>query len=350
MKLIIQIPCLNEEHTLPRTLADLPSSIPGIDEIEVLVIDDGSTDRTVEVARSLGVAHFVRFPRNRGLAAAFKAGLDASLRHGADVIVNTDGDNQYRGEDIPRLVAPILEGRADMVVGDRRVDSVAHFSPLKRRLQKLGSRVVRFFSRTGVTDTTSGFRAFSREAALRLNLVSEFTYTLETIIQAGHQRFAVADVPIRTNGKLRESRLFRSVSQYIRRSGVTILRIFMMYRPLQVFLMLGGATFAAGFGLGLRFLWFYWQGQGGGKVQSLVLAAALLVMGTVLGVMGLLADLIGANRKLLEDVLVRVKRLEAGAGAPPVETPRERPAQASAPGAAGDLARAGTAPIRSESA
>ncbi len=312
MKLIIQIPCFDEEHTLPATVGDLPDAIDGVDLIELLIIDDGSSDRTVEVARELGVHHIVRFPGNRGLARAFKAGLDASLRLGADVIVNTDGDNQYRGEDIAALVAPIVQGEADMVVGDRRTDTIAEFSPLKKALQRVGSAVVRQVSRTEVSDTTSGFRAFSREAALRLNLVSEFTYTLETIIQAGHNRMAVRSVPIRTNPRTRPSRLFRGIGQYVRRSAGTILRIFMMYRPLAVFLGLGGMVFAVGFGIGLRFLYFYlFAESSAGHVQSVVLAGALLMIGVQIMAMGLLADLIGANRKLVEDVLVRVKRLEA---------------------------------------
>ena len=311
MKLIVQIPCFNEEQTLPQTLADLPGEISGIDVIEVLVIDDGSTDATVRIARELGVDHVVRFPANRGLASAFKAGLDAALHLGADIIVNTDGDNQYCGQDIPALVKPILDGEADLVVGDRRTDTIPHFGVVKKKLQKLGSAVVRRFSRTTVADTTSGFRAFSREAALRLNLVSEFTYTLETIIQAGHNRMAVQSVPVRTNPKTRPSRLFRGIGQYVRRSVGTILRIFMMYRPLAVFLWIGGLVFAGGFALGVRFLYYYFTVSGAGHVQSLVLAAALLMIGVQVVIMGLLADLIGANRKLVEDVLVRVKRLEA---------------------------------------
>ncbi len=311
MKLIVQIPCFNEEQTLPQTLADIPREIPGIDAVELLIIDDGSTDATVATARELGVEHIVRFPANRGLASAFKAGLDASVGLGADIIVNTDGDNQYCGHDIPALVRPILDGEADLVVGDRRTDTIEHFGLVKKKLQKLGSAVVRGFSHTTVADATSGFRAFSREAALRLNLVSEFTYTLETIIQAGHNRMAVQSVPIRTNAKTRPSRLFKGIGQYVRRSVGTILRIFMMYRPLAAFVWIGGLVFAGGFALGVRFLYYYFTVSGAGHVQSLVLAAALLMIGVQVMVMGLLADLIGANRKLVEDVLVRVKRLEA---------------------------------------
>ncbi len=319
MKLVIQIPCYDEEATLPQTLQDLPREIPGVDVIEVLIVDDGSRDRTVEVAREHGVHHVVRFPRNRGLAHAFKAGLDASLRLGADVIVNTDADNQYRGEDIRPLVAPILAGEADIVVGDRQTDTIPHFGFVKKKLQKLGSAVVRRVSRTEVADTTSGFRAYSREAALRLNLVSEYTYTLETIIQAGHGRMAVDSVQIRTNPMTRPSRLFKGILQYIRRQVGTILRIFMMYRPLYTFLWLGGLIFAVAFGIGVRFVYFWIAtGSGSGHVQSLILAGALLGVAAQVVVMGLLADLIAANRKLIEDVLVRVKRVESG-----VEASRE---------------------------
>ncbi len=323
MKLIIQIPCFDEETTLPETVDALPREIPGIDVIELLVIDDGSGDRTAEVARELGVHHLVRFPRNRGLAYAFKAGLDASLRLGADLVVNTDADNQYRGDDVRALVRPILDGEADMVIGDRQVDGIPHFGFVKKKLQKLGSAVVRQVSRTTVPDTTSGFRAYSREAAMRLNLVGEFTYTLETIIQAGQGRMAVHSVPVRTNDVTRPSRLFRSIPEYVRRSVGTILRIYMMYRPLTVFLWLGGLVLFAGVALGVRFLVYYFTGGGSGHVQSVVLAAALLGIGVQIVVMGLLADLIGANRKLVEDVLLRVKRLEAAdpeEGRPPSDT------------------------------
>lgn len=317
MKLIIQIPCYNEEQTLPQTLQDLPREIPGIDLIEVLIIDDGSRDRTIAVAREHGVHHVVKFPRNRGLAQAFKAGLDASVRLGADVIVNTDGDNQYRGEDVRPLVTPILDGDADIVIGDRQTDTIAHFGFVKKRLQKLGSAVVRRVSRTEVDDTTSGFRAYSREAALRLNLVSEYTYTLETIIQAGQGKMAVDSVKIRTNPTTRPSRLFTGIPQYIRRQAGTILRIFMMYRPLYTFLWLGGLIFTGALGIVARFVYFWIAtGSGAGHVQSLILAGALLGVAAQVVMMGLLADLIAANRKLIEDVLVRVKRVEASAPRP----------------------------------
>ncbi|MDZ7372492.1 MAG: glycosyltransferase family 2 protein [candidate division KSB1 bacterium] len=310
MKLIIQIPCYNEEATLPITLAHLPREIPGVDEVEVLVIDDGSTDRTVEVARAHGVHHIVRLTNNKGLAEAFMAGLDASLRLGADIIVNTDADNQYNGRDIGRLIQPILEGKADMVIGDRQVDRVPHFSPLKKRLQKLGSWVVRQVSNTNVPDATSGFRALSREAAMRMNVVSRFTYTLETIIQAGKKNIALTSVPVSTNDKLRESRLFRSNWNYIKRSVSTIFRIYTMYEPLRTFAMIGGLLFASGVLIGVRFLYFYFTGRGEGHVQSLILAAILTIVGFQVGMIGLLADLIGSNRRLLEDALYRLKRLE----------------------------------------
>src|ERR671933_50570 len=237
MKLIIQIPCLNEEETLPATLADLPREVPGVDVVEWLIIDDGSTDRTVEVARAHGVDHIVRLTNNKGLAAGFQAGLDACLKLGADIVVNTDADNQYFGGDIPKLVAPILEGRADMVIGDREVESIEYFSPLKKRLQRLGSTIVRRASGTGVADTTSGFRAYNREAALQVQVVSRFTYTLETIIQAGKMLVAIDHVPIRTNPKLRESRLFTSVASYVRRNAASIFRVYAQYEPLRVFMV-----------------------------------------------------------------------------------------------------------------
>jgi len=315
VKLIIQIPCYNEHETLEETLGDLPRAIPGVDVIEYLIIDDGSSDGTAELARRLGVHHVVRFAQNRGLAKGFMAGLDACLRLGADIIVNTDADNQYSGADIPKLVQPILEGRADVVVGDRQVDQVEHFSPAKKKLQKIGSWVVRLASNTRVPDATSGFRALSREAALRAFVTSEFTYTLETIIQAGQAHLAVAAVPIRTNPKTRESRLFRSVPQYLRRSAGTIVRIYTMYKPLRAFLLLAALFFLGGTGLGVRFLYYHVTEPHTGHVQSLILASILLILSCLFGAVGLLADLVGANRKLLEDAVIRLRRIEYGARA-----------------------------------
>ena len=315
MKLIIQIPCFNERETLAETVADLPTALDGVDEIEYLVIDDGSTDDTSEVARKLGVHHVVRFPQNRGLARGFMAGVDACLRLGADIIVNTDADNQYCGQDIHLLIEPLLNKEADLVVGDRQVDTVAHFSATKKRLQKIGSWVVRLASNTRIPDATSGFRAVSREAALRMFVTSEFTYTLETLIQAGQARMAVAAVPIRTNPKTRESRLFRNVPEYLRRSASTILRIYTMYRPLKAFLYLFSIFFTAGIALSVRFLYFHFTEAHTGHVQSLILAAVLLLSAFMVLLAGLLADLVGANRKLLEDTIIRLRRLEYDAGA-----------------------------------
>ena len=310
MKLIVQIPCLNEEETLPATVRDIPRAIDGVDSVELLVIDDGSTDRTADVARELGVEHIVHLRRNRGLAAAFSAGIDACLHLGADIIVNTDGDNQYSGADIPKLVAPILAGEADVVVGARDIDSTPHFSPLKKRLQKLGSWVVRRASGCEIPDTTSGFRAYSREAALRMNVISDYTYTLETIIHAGKQRLALAHVPIRTNPVLRESRLIQSISSYLRRSTETILRIYAMYEPLRIFVTAGVILLLAGLLLSLRYVYFITQGEGTGHVQSVIVAAILLIAGFQVILIGLVADLIAINRRLSEDILLRVKRLE----------------------------------------
>lgn len=310
MKLIIQIPCYNEEKTLPATIGDLPTSIEGVDEIEYLIIDDGSTDRTVEVARELGVHHIVRQPQNKGLAKGFMAGIDACLSLGADIIVNTDGDNQYKGQDIPKLIQPILDGKAEVVVGDRQTDTIPHFSKTKKKLQKLGSWVVRKASGSNVIDTTSGFRAYSRDAALKLNVVSDYSYTLETLIEAGRRKEAIENVQIGTNEKLRESRLFSSIGQYVKRSGATIVRIYSMYRPLRVFLTLGFIFFFIGFILGCRYLYFISKGQGGGHVQSLILAAILIVSGFQLAIFGLLADAIAALRKIGDELLYRVKRLE----------------------------------------
>jgi len=310
VKLIIQIPCYNEESTLPQTVRDLPPALPGVDEIEYLVIDDGSTDRTAEVARELGVHHIVRLGQNRGLAAAFVAGLETALKTGADLIVNTDADNQYRGEDIARIIKPILEGRADIVVGDRGVGSVPDFSPLKRRLQQCGSWIVQQAAGVAIPDATSGFRALSREAALRTIVLSEYSYTLETLIQAGTRRMAVEYVPVRTNPQTRRSRLMRSLPHYLVNSTATILRTYTMYRPLRVFLLLGGLMTTGGTVLGIRFLYFYLIGLGGGHVQSLILAAILTIVGFQVCLIGLMADLIGFNRKIMEETLYRVRRLE----------------------------------------
>ena len=303
VKLIIQIPCFNEETTLPATLADLPKKIDGIDTIEYLVINDGSTDRTSEVARESGVHHVIGFTNNKGLARAFCAGIEYALSVGADLIVNTDADNQYQGADVETLVRPVLEGRADMVIGDRNTAVIEHFSPLKKQLQRWGSWVVRQVSGTDVPDTTSGFRAYSREAALRMNVVSEFTYTLETIIQAGKQSVAIDHVPIRTNKELRKSRLFGSMSGYIKRSAATILRIYTMYEPLKVFSYAGGLLIFLGMIPGLRFLYLYLTTGASGHVQSLILAAVLIILGFQVFVLGVVADLIGSNRKLIENVL-----------------------------------------------
>lgn len=319
MKLIIQIPCLNEEETLPLTLADLPREVDGFDDVEWLVIDDGSTDRTIEVARSHGVDHIVRLTNNKGLAAGFQAGLDACLKLGADVIVNTDADNQYYGPDIPKLVQPILEGRADMVVGDRQVHTIEHFSPLKVSLQRLGSWVVRQASSTDVQDTTSGFRAYNREAAIQMAVVSKFTYTLETIIQAGKLLVATDHVPIRTNpGKTRESRLFPSMWSYVRRNTVSIFRIYTQYEPLRVFMTLALILGAGAAILWARFAWFYViEDEGKGHVQSLILGAVLFNAAMVLAMMGVLGDMMAAQRTMAQRTFERVRRIELQLGVAP---------------------------------
>lgn len=311
MKLIIQIPCLNEANTLPSTLAQLPKEIPGISSIELLVIDDGSTDGTAEVARSLGVQHVVKFEKNRGLAAAFMAGIDAATKAGADVIVNTDADNQYQGADIARLVEPIVAGRAQIVVGDRGVGSLPNFSPIKRKLQVFGSSVVGRAAGLSTPDATSGFRALSREAALRTLVLSNYSYTLESLIQAGARRAAVEFVPIGINPQTRPSRLMRSIPHYIRKSGVTILRAYAMYRPLRVFTITGSITILLGLIPAVRFLYFYFTGNRVGHVQSLLLATILLVVGFQILLIGLLADLISFNRQIGEEALYRVRQLEA---------------------------------------
>ena len=316
MKLIIQIPCFNEEATLAATLSELPLTLPRIDQIEWLIINDGSTDGTERVARENGVQQIVTFPKNRGLARAFLAGIEASLQAGADIIVNTDADNQYCAADIPKLLDPILNGEADMVVGARSIAGTKHFSAQKKLLQRLGSRVVRFASRTDVADAPSGFRAFSRDAAMRLNVFSNYSYTLETIIQAGQKNIAVVSVPIRTNQPTRSSRLVRSTPHYLARSINTIVRIFMSYSPLRFFFTLGSLPLALGFILSARWLWLYFAGTTRAHVPSLVAAAVLLLVGFQLFVVGLLADLLSVNRKLLEDIQLRLRRLELDQRAP----------------------------------
>lgn len=310
VKLIIQIPCYNEEATLPLALADLPRTLPGVDVIEALIIDDGSTDQTVAVARGLGVQYIIRHKRNRGLASAFQSGLEAALAAGADVIVNTDGDNQYYGPDIARLVEPILAGQADIVVGDRGVAALEQFSPLKRFLQTLGSAVVQRAAGIPIPDATSGFRAFSREAALRLTVLGEYTYTLETLIQAGARGMRVSFVSVRTNPQTRKSRLIRNIPSFLALSAVTILRFYTMYRPLRVFMTVGGVLIGAALILGLRFLYFYAIGRGAGHVQSLILAAVLSIIGFQVGLIGLIADAVSMNRKMLEEMLYRSRRVE----------------------------------------
>ena len=309
-KLIIQIPCYNEEAALGITLSSLPREIPGIDVIEWLIIDDGSTDRTVEVARSHGVDHVIHLPRNQGLARAFMSGLEACLKAGADIIVNTDADNQYSADDIPRLVEPILSGKAEIVVGARPIAEIKHFSPIKKILQKLGSWAVRFASKTDIPDAPSGFRAMTREAAMRLNVFNKYTYTLETIIQAGQKDMAITSVPVRTNEELRPSRLVKSIHSYVRRSVLTIIRITMTYKPFEFFAVPGMIAFALGLLLFLRFFYFYFTGDGAGHVQSVILAALLLGTGFFLSVVGLLADLISVNRKLLEKLDWRIQQME----------------------------------------
>ncbi|MGZ4175474.1 MAG: glycosyltransferase family 2 protein [Solirubrobacteraceae bacterium] len=314
----MQNPCFNEEAQLPATLADLPREIAWFDTVEWLIIDDGSTDRTIEVARANGVDHIVKLTNHKGLAAGFQAGLDAGLKLGADVIVNTDADNQYEGGDIPKLVAPILRGEADMVIGDRGVDSNEHFSHSKRRLQRLGSWVVRQASSTEVPDTTSGFRAYNREAALQMQVVSKFTYTLETIIQAGKLLVAIDHVPVRTNPKTRESRLFPSIPAYIRRNGLSIFRIYSQYEPLRVFW--GGAvvTGVAAMAFFIRFLIDFISGGGvAGHIQSLIFGAVLFNAAMLLGALGVLGDLLSAQRIMLQRTFERVRRIELQLGVEP---------------------------------
>ncbi len=308
MKLMIQIPCFNEAGTLVIALNDLPRQIDGIDMIEYLIINDGSTDDTVKVARDWGVHHVVNFKRNKGLAKGFMAGIDECLRQGADIIVNTDADNQYCGADVETIVRPILEGRADIVIGERPIDATEHFSLLKKKLQHLGSWVVRKASNTDIPDAPSGFRAYSREAALRLNIVNEYTYTLEQIVQAGRNKMAIMSVPVRTNEELRPSRLFGSMFGYVKKSMITIMRAYLMYKPLRFFAAVGSIPLAAGILTGIRYLFFFFHGTGNGHVQSLLLAVTLILLGVMVMIVGLQADVIAANRKLLEDIRYEVKK------------------------------------------
>lgn len=308
MKLIIQIPCYNEESTLGITLADLPKKIEGIDEIHVLIIDDGSTDKTLEVARQNGVENFVVLPQNVGLAKAFLAGLTKSLELGADIIVNTDADNQYCADDIEKIIRPIIEKQADIVIGARPIQNIKHFSPVKKALQKLGSCVMRLVSSTNIADATSGFRAFSRNAALQINVFDNYTYTLETIIQAKAKGLEIISVPIRVNGELRESRLIKNIFDYIKRSIFTMIRMFIVYRPFRFFALIGLMFLIPGILLGIRFLYFYLNHQGSGHIQSLILAAVLILTGVQIGLMAVFADLQSVNRKLLEDIQTRLKQ------------------------------------------
>ena len=310
MKLIIQIPCYNEEATLGVTLSQLPRQVPGVDTVEWLIINDGSLDRTVEVAKACGVDHVVSFDHNQGLAKGFMAGIEACLKEGADIIVNTDADNQYCADDIPKLVRPILEGRAEIVIGARPIQNIKHFSPTKKFLQKLGSWVVRMASKTKIPDAPSGFRAMSRNAAMQLNVFSEYTYTLETIIQAGQKGMAITAVPIRTNGYLRPSRLVKSISSYIQRSIFTIVRIFIVYKPLRFFTLLGSIPFFLGTLLCVRWIVLFFLGTARSHVPSLVVAAVLILIGIQLWIFGLVADLLAVNRQLLEDIQLRLRRAD----------------------------------------
>lgn len=324
-KLIIQIPCYNEENSLGVTLATLPRSLPGVEVVEWLVIDDGSSDRTVEVAREHGVHHIIELRSNRGLAQAFMVGLDCAIKAGADIIVNTDADNQYSADDIPRLILPILEGDADIVVGARPIESISHFSPMKKILQRFGSWVVRIASGTDIPDAPSGFRAMTREAAMRLNCFNNYTYTLETIIQAGRKGMSIKSVPISVNADLRPSRLVRSIPSYIQQSFFTIFRIFMTYRPFRFFAMGGAFFILLGLIPSVRFLYLYFEGMGQGNVQSLIFSALFLGTGAVLVVVGLLADLIGVNRMLLEDIRWRLREMEYREHAAGRTSPVKRP-------------------------
>lgn len=309
MKLIIQIPCYNEEKTLKETLDSLPKEINGIDEIEVLVINDGSVDKTEEIAINWG-AKVVSHNKNSGLAAAFKTGLAYCIKNNADIIVNTDGDNQYDASNIEKIVKPILENKADMVIGARETDSIKTFSPIKKFFQKFGSKVVKLLSSSDIVDAPSGFRAFSKEAALKINIFDNFTYTMETILQAKAKGLTIVSVPITVNPQKRKSKLFNNIFYYILKSATTIARMFIVYRPFRFFAFISGLIFLSGLVVGFRFLGFYLAGQGNGHIQSLILAAILLMMGFQVGIIAILADLLAINRKLSEDIQVRIKKLE----------------------------------------
>ena len=310
MLLIVQIPCFNEEKTIGLVIREIPREVPGVDRVEVLVIDDGSDDRSIEEAREAGADHIESFPENRGLARTFEAGLDACLKLGADIVVNIDADGQYKGDDIPAVIKPIIDGVADIVVGDRGIIDDRDYPALKKILQIAGSRTVRFLSKTKTIDATSGFRAYSRKAAQRIHLISDFTYTLESLIQAGSYDLKVESVPITARKVQRPSRLFSSMREYLFKSAVTIIRVYSMYEPLKVFTAIGGLIFTSGFGIGIWFLSFYFTEGGKGHVQLLILAAVLMIIGFQVLVMGLLADLIASNRKLIADVLYRMKKIE----------------------------------------
>jgi len=310
MKLIVQIPCLNEEKTLPQTVRDIPRDIEGIDSVEILIIDDGSTDRTVDVARTLGVDHIVQNRGNKGLAMSFMNGLNACLDLGADIIVNTDGDNQYQGSDIANLVQPLIKGEADIVVGDRQTETIEDFGLVKKKLQKMGSMVVRLLSGTTVPDAVSGFRAFSREAAMKTNIVSAYSYTVETIIQAGNKKLKIVSVPVGTNPKTRESRLMKSIPRFVVQQISTMVRMYTMFKPLRTFFIIGMISIIGALIPSLRFLIFYLAGEGGGHIQSLILAAILFLLGFQVIIVGLLGDVISFNRKLIEETLLRVRRME----------------------------------------
>ncbi len=310
MKLIIQIPCYNEEQTLPITIADIPKKIEGVDIIEILIIDDGSKDRTVEIAKELNVTHIVSFKRNKGLARAFEAGIEKCLDEGADIIVNTDGDNQYFGSDISKLVQPILNGEADVVIGDRQTQNIEHFSATKKLLQKLGTKVIQNLSRTNVKDAVSGFRAYSREAALKMNINTEFSYTIENLIQLGNMKMKIVSVPIGTNKQLRKSRLFKSVPDFISKQLTTIIRVYSTYKALKVFTIIGILFMFPGLIGVFRFLYYFFKDGSAGHIQSLVLSAVFINIGFFIILFGIIADLISTNRKLIEKILYKLNKLE----------------------------------------